>query len=73
MSIRFGILGCASIARRMFAPAIAQVEEATLVAVASRDPARAAQFAADFACAAASDYHALLARDDIDEIGRAHV
>lgn len=68
MSIRFGILGCASIARRMFAPAIAQVEEAKLVAVASRDPARAAQFAADFACAAVSDYHALLARDDIDAV-----
>ncbi|MCA1938782.1 MAG: Gfo/Idh/MocA family oxidoreductase [Dechloromonas sp.] len=68
MTIRFGILGCASIARRMFAPAIAQVEEAKLVAIASRDASRAAQFASEFGCAAEDDYAALLIRSDIDAV-----
>lgn len=67
-TIRFGILGCASIARRMFAPALTEVDGAFLVAVASRNTTRAADFAKTFGCQAATSYDALLARDDIDAI-----
>ncbi|HEX8962650.1 MAG TPA: Gfo/Idh/MocA family oxidoreductase [Rhodocyclaceae bacterium] len=66
--LRLGVLGCASIARRMMLPAIKALPEAQLVAVASRDPARARAFAGEFGCAAEASYEALLDRPDIDAI-----
>jgi predicted dehydrogenase len=66
--LRFGILGCASIARRMMLPAFAELTEAIPVAVAARDRDRAAAFAAEFGIAAAPDYDALLAREDVDAV-----
>ncbi|MGQ0840985.1 Gfo/Idh/MocA family protein [Actinokineospora sp.] len=65
--VRFGVLGCSSIARRRFLPALAR-SSARLTAVASRDPGRAAAFAAEFDCAPVPGYDALLARDDIDAV-----
>ncbi|WP_232323437.1 Gfo/Idh/MocA family protein [Catenuloplanes japonicus] len=66
--IRFGVLGCASIARRRTVPAILREPRTELVAVAARDPARARAFATEFGCDAAPDYLALLARPDIDAV-----
>lgn len=66
--LRFGILGCASIARRMMLPAFAEVPEAVPIAIASREREKAESFAAEFNIDATPDYHALLARDDIDAV-----
>ncbi|MDP9796854.1 NDP-hexose-3-ketoreductase [Catenuloplanes nepalensis] len=66
--IRFGVLGCASIARRRTVPAILREPRTELVAVAARDPARARTFAAEFGCDTTPDYLALLARPDIDAV-----
>ncbi len=60
-----GILGCADIARRRFLPALARCRGVRLVAVASRDPARAAALAAPLG-AAATDYLGLLRAPDVD-------
>ncbi|GAA3453641.1 Gfo/Idh/MocA family protein [Dactylosporangium matsuzakiense] len=65
--IRFGVLGCSSVARRRTMPAIAACPEATLSVVASRDPEKAKAFAAEFGCAAAG-YDELLEHDDVDAV-----
>ena len=72
---RWGLLGAATIARKNW-QAIHDAGNATLVAVASRDPARSAAFVADcqaqvpFAVppAALESYEALLSRPDIDAV-----
>jgi xylose dehydrogenase (NAD/NADP) len=47
MSVRWGILGTASIAARVFLPALRESGGATAVAVAGRDGSRAAAWAAE--------------------------
>lgn len=66
--MRFGILGAASIARRMMLPAFVDVPEAQAVAVASRDKSRAEALASEFGIQAEHSYESLLARDDIDAV-----
>jgi dTDP-3,4-didehydro-2,6-dideoxy-alpha-D-glucose 3-reductase len=67
--IRVGVMGAAKIARRSVVPALLQVpDHFALVAVASRDEAKATQFAEEFDCQPLTGYAALLARDDIDAI-----
>ncbi|MFF4158549.1 Gfo/Idh/MocA family protein [Streptomyces sp. NPDC001678] len=66
--LRMGVLGCADIAVRRILPALAGPGPARLVAVASRDRARAEHTAARFGCAAVTGYRALLARDDVDAV-----
>lgn len=67
--IRVGIMGAASIARRSVAPALLQLaDHFELVAAASRDAAKAQQFAGEFGCQPVTGYAELLARDDIDAI-----
>ncbi|MFM9441669.1 Gfo/Idh/MocA family protein [Streptomyces acidiscabies] len=66
--LRIGVLGCAAIARRRMLPSLAHQPLVRLAAVASRDGAKAARFAAEFGCAAVTGYEALLARDDIDAV-----
>jgi predicted dehydrogenase len=67
--IRIGILGCAKIARRSMIPAILQLPEVyDLVAVASRETAKAAEFAAEFGCEAITGYDQMIARSDIDAL-----
>ncbi len=66
--LRMGVLGCASIALRRVLPAIEEVADIELVAVASRDPARAREVARRFGCAAAEGYDDLLERPDIDAV-----
>ncbi|WP_067793997.1 Gfo/Idh/MocA family protein [Actinomadura formosensis] len=66
--LRFGVLGCADIAWRRAIPALCGDPRAELVAVASRDIAKARRFADRFGCAAVEGYGPLLARPDIDAV-----
>ena len=65
--IRVGVLGCSSVAWRRTLPALVSGPSTRLVAVASRDRAKALRFAEAFQCAATT-YEELLARDDIDAV-----
>lgn len=66
--VRMGVLGCADIALRRMLPVITAADSAELVAVASRDAAKAERVAARFGCAGVQGYRALLERDDIDAV-----
>ncbi|MFF9672854.1 Gfo/Idh/MocA family protein [Streptomyces eurythermus] len=66
--LRFGVLGAADIALRRTVPALLAHPDVTVVAVSSRDTARAARFAAAFGCEAVPGHQALLDRDDIDAL-----
>lgn len=67
--VRVGVMGAAKIARRSVVPALLQLPtHFELIAVASRDAAKAAAFASEFSCESVSSYAALLAREDIDAI-----
>ncbi|MFD9888461.1 Gfo/Idh/MocA family protein [Amycolatopsis sp. NPDC059027] len=66
--LRIGVVGCADIAIRRVLPALAELEPAELVAVASRHAGKAAAVAARFGCEAITGYQNLLARDDIDAV-----
>jgi predicted dehydrogenase len=61
-TVRWGILGPGRIARK-FAAGLREAEGAELVAVGSRDPGRAAAFAAEFGVPRAHGSHADLAAD----------
>ncbi|MGW0792287.1 Gfo/Idh/MocA family protein [Streptomyces sp. NPDC002911] len=67
-TVRIGVLGCAAIARRRMLPAIRACPGVDLVAVASRDGAKAKRTAAEFGCRAVTGYEPLLARTDIDAV-----
>jgi predicted dehydrogenase len=56
-TVRIGVLGCADIALRRMLPAIA-----------SRDPAKAAEQARRYGCRAVPGYAELLDRDDVDAV-----
>ncbi|WP_279581693.1 Gfo/Idh/MocA family protein [Fodinicola feengrottensis] len=66
--LRFGVLGCASIARRRMLPALADAAGIEVTAVASRDLRRAQETAAPYGCASVEGYDNLLARDDVDAV-----
>ena len=67
-SLRLGILGCANIARA-FARDVAPGPHASLVAVASREKAKAHAFAADFGIPRHhGSYEALLADSDVEAV-----
>jgi predicted dehydrogenase len=66
-TVRFGVLGCSSIAWRRCLPAMLTSPAATLVAVASRDPEKAKRFAGEFDCLPTT-YDELLRREDIDAV-----
>jgi NDP-hexose-3-ketoreductase len=65
--LRVGVMGCAGIAERSMIPAIQALESLALVAVASRNNAKAERFATRFGCRPAC-YTDLLHREDIDAI-----
>lgn len=67
-ALRIGIMGCADIARRRMLPAMAAVPGAEAVAVASRDPGRAAELAAQTGARPVHGYARLLELDDIDAV-----
>ena len=58
--IKFGVLGCAAIARKAFLPALQRSPLAELVAVASRSQEKAAEFARQFNCRGVVGYETLL-------------
>jgi predicted dehydrogenase len=68
-AVRFGLIGCGWIVERNHAPTMARVDTVEVVAVADSSPGRA-DVVGDIlgldANARYSDYHDLLARDDID-------
>lgn len=66
--VRIGVLGCAEIARRRMLPAFAADPGSRLVAVASRDSAKAAEVAGRFGCAAVTGYEQLLADPGIEAV-----
>lgn len=66
--VRIGVLGCAGIAQRRMLPAMAADPEVELVAVASRDAAKARATADRFGCRAVHGYAELLARGDVDAV-----
>lgn len=66
--VGWGILGCAAIARRSFLPALAQAE-GKLLAIASRDPAKAQAWATEFGAERSyGSYEALLADPAIEAV-----
>lgn len=64
--LRIGILGCADIANRLVIPNIKKLNQFELVAVASRSPDKANEFAAKFDCIPIHGYENLIVRNDID-------
>ncbi|MFI1913922.1 Gfo/Idh/MocA family protein [Nocardia sp. NPDC020380] len=68
MTLRLGVLGCAGVAWRRTLPSLARLPELTVAAIASRDPAKAAEFTRRFGGEAVSGYRALLDRPDIDAV-----
>lgn len=68
--IRFGILGCSSIARRRFLPALARSAEASLEHVGSRDPAKAELWAREHSSASPrhGSYESVLKDPQVDAV-----
>ena len=67
--VRWGILGCAGIAERAFIPAVRQSRDGLLASIASRDPARAAEWAGRFGFATSHrSYQELIDDPAIDAI-----
>ncbi|MFE7777910.1 Gfo/Idh/MocA family protein [Streptomyces sp. NPDC057445] len=66
--LRLGLLGCGDIAERRTLPALLRTPGLELAAVASRDPGRAASFAARFGGAPLSSYEELLADDGTEAV-----
>ena len=68
MKIRIGVMGCAAIAKKSVIPAIlALPEQFELVAIASRTPDKAKEFAELFSCKAITGYDNLL-EENIDAV-----
>ncbi|MER7481307.1 Gfo/Idh/MocA family oxidoreductase [Streptomyces sp. NPDC126510] len=66
--LRFGVLGCAEIARRRMLPAMRAEPGIRVTALASRRPETADAWAVEYGCDAEDDYAALLARTDVDAV-----
>ncbi len=65
--LRFGLIGCGRVAPR-HAQSITELPGARLVAVADKVDSRAAHFSQEYHAEPYTDYHDLLARDDIDVV-----
>jgi len=63
---RVGVLGCASIAKRMVIPAVDECESTSLVMIASRAEDKAKRWSAKYGCGYAKSYDDLLADPNID-------
>lgn len=66
--VKFGLIGCSSIARRRFVPALRKSTFAQLERIGSRDPAKAEQFAHEFGCAKSGSYEDVLADPNVDAV-----
>lgn len=67
-ALRMGVIGTANIAMRRIMPVLAAHDRVDLVAVASRDKARAERVGAVFGCRGVGDYAELVERDDLDAV-----
>ena len=66
--IRFGVIGCSSIAERTTIPAIKEVNYAKLQMVGSRSREKAERFAEKFSCDLFGDYDEVLETNDVDAV-----
>lgn len=66
--VRFGIIGCASIASRRMLPAMRARPDVEVTAIASRDYAKAKEFTERFGGEPVEGYGALLRREDVDAV-----
>jgi predicted dehydrogenase len=66
--VRFAIIGCSSIARRRFIPALCASATGHLEHIGSRDPLKAEQFAREFGCSKWGSYEAALADPNVDAV-----
>jgi len=65
--IRYAVVGCGAIATNYHLPALARIEQARFIVACDLDEQRARETAAKFgAPETASDYRAVVARDDLD-------
>lgn len=68
--VRFGMIGCGTVACYGHLPALTSIPEIDLVAVSDLDEARLAELKEKYGLEATyPDYHDLLARDDIEAVG----
>lgn len=68
--VRFGMIGCGTVACYGHLPALTSIPEIELVAVSDLDEARLAELKEKYGLEATySNYHELLARDDIEAVG----
>jgi NDP-hexose-3-ketoreductase len=66
--IRFGVMGCSAFALRAMIPAFCQNPKTELIAIASRDEAKAAKAASAHGCNAIDGYQALLEIPGLDAV-----
>lgn len=66
--IRFGIIGCSSIAERITIPAILEAKNAHLQRIGSRDPVKAERFAKEFSCRSYGDYTDIMEDNSVDAV-----
>lgn len=66
--VRFGLIGCSSIAKRRFVPALTGSSTARLERVGSRDAARAKHFADTWGCRKYGSYDDVMVDPDVDAV-----
>lgn len=66
--IKFGIIGCSSIAKKSAIPAIISGKNSTLEMIGSRTTPKAKKFARDFSCSAYGNYDDVLKNDNVDAV-----
>ena len=66
--VRVGVIGCSAFGARSMLPVFRDHPGTRLTAIASRDGAKAAEYAARFGGAPVTGYDALLRRDDVDAV-----
>jgi len=66
--IRFGVIGCSSVAKRTIIPAIINTKNAHLQRIGSRDVTKAEKFARQFSCKQFGTYDDVLNDENIDAV-----
>jgi len=66
--IRFGIIGCSSIAKKSMIPAIKESHTADLQMLGSRFETTAKKFSKEFSCKSYGNYHEVLENNSVDAV-----
>ena len=66
--IRFGVIGCSTIAKKSTIPAILTDKNSTLGMIGSRSIGKAKKFAKEFSCSEFGNYDDVLKNDSIDAV-----